>query len=65
MSLHSGKHIHIYNWDELPIYDYVIERVESLAEEQEQAIMYDGVPSFEGEPGREVEDVWHEDQGNK
>ena len=46
MSLHSGKHIHGYNWDELPIDDYVIERVESLAVEQEQPLMHEGVPSF-------------------
>ena len=46
MSLHSGKRIHGYNWDELPLDEYVTERVESLAAEQEQPLMHDGVPSF-------------------
>ena len=63
MSLHSGKRIHGYNWDELPTDDYVIERVEALAMEQGQPLMHDGVPSFEWMPGHEVEDVWNEDQG--
>ena len=63
MSLHSGKRIHGYNWDELPIDDYVIERVEALAMEQGQPLVHDVVPSFEWMPGHEVEDVWNEDQG--
>ena len=33
MSLHSGKRIHGFQWDELPIDDHVIEIVEALAEE--------------------------------
>ena len=39
MSLYSGKRIHGYKWDELPVDDYVIERVESLAEQKKQPIM--------------------------
>ena len=63
MSLHTGKRIHGYIWDELPIDEYVIERVESLAEEQGQPLMRDGVPNFEWAPGHVVEDVWNEDPG--
>ena len=64
MSIHSGKRIYGYNWDELPIDNYVIERVESLAEEQEEVTMHDGIPSFKWAHKREVEDEWHKDQGN-
>ena len=60
VSLHSGKHIHGYNWDELPTDDYVIERVKSLAAEQEQSLMHNGVSSFEWTPGHKVEDIWDE-----
>ena len=63
MSLHSGKRIHGYHWDELPIDEHAIERVESLAAEQEQPLMHDEVPSFEWTPGDEVEDIWNEEQG--
>ena len=63
MSLHSGKRIHGYIWDELPIDEYVIERVEALAEEQGQPLMKDGVPDFEWTPGQAIEDIWHEDVG--
>ena len=63
MSIHSGKRIHGYNWDELTIDEYVIDRVESLAAEQEQPLMHDGVPNFELTPGHEVEDIWNKEQG--
>ena len=63
MSLHSGKRIHGYSWDELPIDESVVERVESLAEEQGQPIMQDGVPNFEWTPGQPVEDIWDENLG--
>ena len=32
MSLYSRKRIHGYKWEEFPVDDYVVERVESLAE---------------------------------
>ena len=47
MSLHSGKRIHGYEWEELPIDEHVIERVEALAEAEKQPIMHRGMPSFE------------------
>ena len=34
MSLHSGKIMHSFQWDELPIDEHVVERVEAIAEEQ-------------------------------
>ena len=63
MSLHSGKGIHGFIWDELPIDEYAIERVESLAAEQGQPLMRDGTPIFEWAPGQQVEDMWSEELG--
>ena len=62
MSLHSGKRIHGFQWDELPIDEHVIERVEALAEEQDQPLMHRGKPCFEWSPGVEIEDVYEQEQ---
>ena len=51
MSLHSGRRIHSCSWEELPINEYVVERVESLAEAEEESVMHNGMPSFELAPG--------------
>jgi hypothetical protein len=51
MSLHTGKKLHSYEWEELPIDDDVIARVEELAREQDAPIMTDGYPMFEWMPG--------------
>ena len=61
MSLHTGKRIHGFQWDELPIDEYVIERVEALAEEQNQPLMHRGKPCFEWSPGVEIEDIYEEE----
>ena len=61
MSLHSGKRIHGYKWKELPIDEHVIERVEAMAEEQEQPIMHRGMPSFEWAPGVKIDDIIEEE----
>ena len=34
MSLHTGRELHAYEWDELPINNDVIQRVEDLAKDQ-------------------------------
>ena len=47
MSLHSGKRICRYKWEELPINEHVIERVEALAEAEKQKGIHRGMPSFE------------------
>ena len=60
MSLHSGKRIHGYKWEELPIDEHIIERVESLAEKEKQPIMHRGKPCFEWAPGVEIEDIYDE-----
>ena len=46
MSLYSGKRIHSYRWKKLPIDEDVINRVESLAEEEEAPEMSHGYPIF-------------------
>ena len=57
---YSGRRIHGYKWDEFPVDDYVIERVESLAEEEKQPLMYNGMPSFEWASGIDVTDALEE-----
>ena len=37
-SLHTGKIIRGYKWQELPLDEHVIERVEAMAEQEEQPI---------------------------
>ena len=51
MSLSTGKRIHCYQWTELPIPDYVIDRVEEMAARENQPIMTNGYPIFEWQPG--------------
>ena len=47
MSLYSGQRIHGYSWEQLPIDDDVIERVEQLAVNENQPKLVDGLPIFE------------------
>ena len=53
MSSYSGKRIHGYKWDELPIDEYVIEQVEILAECEKQSLIHDRLPNFKGAPAEE------------
>ena len=61
MSLHSGRRIHGFKWDELPIDKHVIQRVEALAEEEKQPLMHRRNPCFEWAPGVEIEDIFEEE----
>ena len=54
MSLHTGKRLHSYEWEELPIDDEVINRVEELAGNQK--VMTDKYPQFAWEPGFPIVD---------
>ena len=56
MSLYTGKRIHGYKWKEIPVDEYVIERVETLAEEEKQPLMKGGLPIFEWGPGEPIDD---------
>ena len=62
MSVYSGKRVHGYKWDEFPVDDYVVERVESLAEEEKQPTMHKGMPSFEWSPGIDVTNAVEEEE---
>ena len=57
MSLYTGKRLHSYQWDELPIDDDVISRVEELAMKEDAPVMADGYPMFEWSPGVPIIDV--------
>ena len=46
MSLYSGKRLHSYNWEELPIDDGVTDRLESLAEDEGAPVMESALPMF-------------------
>ena len=54
MSLHTGKIIHVFKRDELPIDNHVIERVESLDEDKKQPLMRREKLSFEWSLGVEI-----------
>ena len=56
MSLFTGQLIHGFGWQEVPIHDDVIKRVEELAEIEKQPKMADRVPLFEWSPGYEILD---------
>ena len=56
MSIYSGRRIHAYTWERLPINEHIIARVEQLAEAEEQPIINRGIPCFEWTPGAEIED---------
>ena len=60
MSLYTGKRLNSYVWEELPISDEVIERVEELAEQQKQPDLINGIPTFEWTP--HTQRVEHEDR---
>ena len=46
MSLYSGKKLHSYKWEETPIDEEIINRVEELAEEENAPKMKRGYPVF-------------------
>ena len=54
MSLSTGKRINGNQWTELPISDYVIDRVEELGKREGAPIMKDGYPIFEWSPGERI-----------
>ena len=56
MSLKTGRKIKCHRWEELPITDEVIERVENLAKEEKQIKIDGGMPLFEWEDGNVVDD---------
>ena len=47
MSLYTGKRLNSYVWEELPVSDEIIERLEEIAQQQQQPELVIRVPSFE------------------
>ena len=65
MSLNTGKLIHAFIWEQLPLDDHIIDRVTDLAEDEGAPLMNNG-PIFEWRPGIPVtinddEDILDED----
>ena len=56
MSLYTGKQLHSYNWQELPIDDETINRVEDLAKDEKAKQLSDKYPAFEWVPGISIID---------
>ena len=56
MSLLTGKRLHAYSWNELPIPDEVIDRVHLLAKEDGQKELVNGSLTFEWNIGTEIEE---------
>ena len=46
MSLYSGKRLHSYIWEEIPIDQDTIDRVEQLAREGKQSVLDNNQPLF-------------------
>ena len=56
MSLYTGKRLHSYIWEEIPIDQDIIDRVDKLAREEKQTLLDNSQPLFELLPGKEIED---------
>ena len=54
MSLYTGNKIHGYIWNDIPIDNDVISRVEELADKENQPLLIDDHPLFEWAPGRPI-----------
>ena len=61
MSLESGRKLHGYKWQELPMDEWVIRRVEELATEEGQPYLVDKTPIFEWSPGNVILDYQEEE----
>ena len=61
MSLNTGKRIHSKHWDQLPIDEFVIDKVKELAAKEEQPVIQNKCPLFEWGVGLEIEDINIED----
>ena len=57
MSLTTGKKLSRQQWDQLPMPDGVIARVENMALDQDQPLLGNGTPFFEWAPGFEIMDA--------
>ena len=60
MSLYTGKRLHSYIWEEIPIDQDTIDRVDQLEREEKQPVLDNNQPLFEWLPGKEIEDHQHD-----
>ena len=60
MSLYTGKWIHRYIWEEIPIDQDTIDRVDQLEREEKKPVLDNNQPLFEWLPGKEIEDYQHD-----
>jgi hypothetical protein len=56
MSLLTGRRLHCYQWTELPVPDYVIDRIEEMPVRKNQPVMANGHPILEWRHGVPVLD---------
>ena len=56
MSLLTGKHINAHHWEELPINEEVIMKVEEFLEKEKQSTIVDGMLIFEWRVGNLIDD---------
>ena len=56
MSLYTGKRLHSYIWEEIPIDQDTIDRVDKPSREEKQAVLDNNQPLFEWLPGKQIED---------
>ena len=61
MLLKTGKKIKCHRWEELPITQEVVDRVEQLAREENQMKMTNRMPLIEWEDGQEIEGIYDEE----
>ena len=60
MSLYTGKRLHSYIWEEIPIYQDTIDRADQLEREVKQPVLDNNQSLFEWLPGKEIEDHQHD-----
>ena len=71
--MYTGKRLHSYAWEELPVSDEIIERVEEIARQQQQPELVNEILSFEWasthgvseEPDKEEAEIEVNDSENK
>jgi hypothetical protein len=64
MSLYTGKRLHSYHWQPLPIDDDVIARVHEFAVTEQQPPLFDGMPVFEWNVGFPIDNANDDDLSN-
>ena len=57
MSLNTGKILHNKYWDQIPIDDFIIDKVKELATNEELSAIQNKYPLFEWGVGIEIEDI--------